>query len=332
MRIGLLSFAHHHSQAYLERLQSIPRVAWIGAADDDAGRGRRLSQAGGAQFFSSFEDLLGQKLDGVIVCAETARRRRAVEMAAAAGVPVLCEVPLATTAADARAMVDACQRAGVALAPAFPLRFSPAIRSFKQDLDAGKLGRPLAFNATNCTAPPLEQRAWYADKALSGGGALAGNAAHLVDLLRWLLGEEAAEVYARTNHIFAGGAYPVESAALEMITFASGVFASLDLSWSRSELASPWSGLKVEMVSERGSILAHALHENVEHFAALDTSGCWLPLGGDLNQAMLAEFTGAIAASRPPAVSGLDGLRAVEVMEAAYHSVEEGQPVEVLRY
>ena len=55
----------------------------------------------------------------------------------------------------------------------------------------------------------------------------------------------------------------------------------------------------------------------------------WQYWGSDMNQAMVSEFVSAIREGREPSVTGVDGLRAVEVVAAAYDSAQAGQPVKV---
>ncbi|HFB52705.1 MAG TPA: Gfo/Idh/MocA family oxidoreductase, partial [Anaerolineae bacterium] len=149
MRIGIMSFAHLHAEAYIQNLRAIPGVEMIGIADDDMARGKRFAAQFDARLFPSYESLLAEKPDGVLVCSENANHRPLVEMAAEAGVHVLSEKPLATSLADARAMVDACDRAGVMLMTAFPMRFSVPIVEMKSLLDGGRLGKVYGFNTTN---------------------------------------------------------------------------------------------------------------------------------------------------------------------------------------
>ncbi len=104
----------------------------------------------GTRFFRSYETLLESGPDGVIICTENSRHRTLVEMAAASGVNVLCEKPIATTLADARAEVKACEQAGVLFMTAFPMRFSPPLREVKKLLDAGELGKVLLLQ---CNQP-----------------------------------------------------------------------------------------------------------------------------------------------------------------------------------
>ena len=316
MKIGILSFAHHHAEAYIANLRAIPGVELFGAADEDAARGRRLADQYETRFYPSYEALLAAKPDGVIVTSENSKHRAMVEMAAAAGVNVLCEKPLATTVEDARAIVDACRKAGVLLMTAFPMRFSTPLVEVKALLDHGNLGEVYCFNATNNGELPTKHRSWFVDKVLAGGGALMDHTVHLVDIMRWYLGSEVAEVYAQTNRIIHAGEVQVETGGLELITFRNGVFASIDASWSRPPYWPTWGGLAFEMVSERGAVVVDAFKQNLVVYSHENQRPVWQFWGSDSNQAMISEFAAAIREGRPPVVTGVDGLRAVEVTAA----------------
>ena len=327
MKIGILSFAHHHAEAYIANLRAIPGVEVMGVADEDTGRGQRFAQAHHTLFYPDYEALLSAGPEGVIVCSENSRHRRLVELAAAAGVHVLCEKPLATNVPDARAMVEACEKANVLLMTAFPMRFSAPLIEIKTRLDSGELGRVYCFNATNNGELPTKHRAWFADPDLAGGGAVMDHTVHLVDIMRWYLGSEVREVYARTNHIFNADEVNVETGGLELLTFQNGVFSTIDASWSRPSYWPTWGGLDFEMVTERGSVLVDAFKQNITVYRQALQRPVWYSWGSDANQAMVAEFAAAIMELRQPLVTGVDGLRAVEATAAAYESARTGQPV-----
>ena len=329
MKIGIMSFAHHHSEAYIANLRAIPGVELCGVADEDPARGARLAAANGATFYADYAALLETRPQGLIICSENAKHLPLVQMAAEAGVNVLCEKPLAATLADAQAVVDVCQRAGVLLMTAFPMRFSAPLREVKARLDSGELGQVYAFNATNQGELPTKHRAWFVDPLLAGGGALMDHTVHLIDIMRWYLGSEAAEVYATTNHIFHADEVQVETGGLEMITFQNGVFASIDASWSRPPYWPTWGGLTFELVTERGSVIVDGFKQNITVYSQAAGRAHWQYWGSDMNQAMLSEFVAAVREDREPAVTGTDGLRAVEVTLAAYESARSGQVVKL---
>ena len=330
-RIGILSFAHHHGEAYIANLRRMDGVELAGVADDDPMRGQTVAAHNNALYFHTFEDLLEARPDGVIICTENSRHRTLVEMAASRGIHVLCEKPIATTLEDARAIVDACDKAGVLLMTAFPMRFSAPLLEIKARLDHGDFGDVYCFNATNQGELPTKYRSWFVDPELAGGGAIMDHTVHLVDIMRWLTGAEVKTVYARSNRIFHADEAQVETGALEMLTFTDNVFATIDASWSRPQYWPTWGGLTFEMVTQRGAVLVDAFRQNLNVYRHEWERSNWIPWGSDSNHAMMNEFAAAIRENRQPRVTGVDGLRAVEATLAAYESDRTGKTVDVKR-
>lgn len=333
MRIGLLSFAHLHAEGYLSALQTMPNVELIGAADENTERGRYFADQFGIRLYDDYDALLREHPDGVIVTSENARHLPLVQLAAAAGAAVLCEKPLATTVDDARAMVESCASAGVPLMTAFPMRFSAPAVEIKRLLERGEMGRVYGVNSTNQGALPefhqsdnlpFLKRDWFTDKALAGGGAMTDHIVHLADLLRWYLGSEVVEVYAASNAILHAGKVGVETGGLVMLTFANGVFASIDCSWSKPAYYPTWGGLKLELVAEGGLATLDAYRQGMTVYSDRTARPHYAYWGSDANAAMLREFVASIRERRAPAVSGEDGLRAVEIVAAAYASAASG--------
>jgi predicted dehydrogenase len=329
IKIGILSFAHHHGEAYISNLHRMEGVELLGVADDDLARGEKIAGQNEARFFPSYEALLEAKPDGVIVCTENNRHRSLVEKAASHGIHVLCEKPIATTLEDARAIVDACDKAGVLLMTAFPMRFSAPLLEIKARLDNGDLGDLYCFNATNQGELPTKHRAWFVDPELAGGGAIMDHTVHLVDIMRWFTGSEVETMYARSNRIFHAEEVKVETGALEMLTFENGAFATIDASWSRPHYWPTWGGLTFEMVTERGAVMVDAFRQNLNVYRHGWQRSNWAYWGSDMNHAMVRDFATAIRENRAPRVTGLDGLRAVEATLAAYESELTGQTVQV---
>jgi predicted dehydrogenase len=327
IRLGLMSFAHVHAEAYVENIRRILDAQLVGAADDDQPRGEHFASKLGVRVFPTYEDLLAQHLDGVIVCSENTRHRTLVEMTARAGVSVLCEKPLATTLLDARAMIETCARAGVPLMIAFPMRFSAPVLQARQAVDEGRVGKIACCIGINQGQNPRRNRAWFVNKQLAGGGAVMDHTVHLVDLLRWSLRTEVAEVYAQTTDLLPGGNGEVETGGLILLTLANGLFASIDCSWSRPASYPTWGGLALELIGERGVLRVDAFRQNLVIYPERSPAIQWQAWGSDANQAMMAEFVSAIREHRDPAVTGSDGYRALEVIAAAYESARTGQPV-----
>jgi predicted dehydrogenase len=329
IRIGILSFAHHHGEAYISNLRGMEGVELLGVADDDPMRGQTIAAQNKAQYFHTYEDLFEAKPDGVIICTENNRHRAFVEMAASRGIHVLCEKPIATTLEDARAIIEACEKAGVFLMTAFPMRFSAPLLEIKARLDNGDFGDVYCFNATNQGELPTKNRAWFVDPELAGGGAIMDHTVHLVDIMRWFTGSEVESMYACSNKIFHADEVEVETGALEMLTFENGVFATIDASWSRPQYWPTWGGLTFEMVTQRGAVIVDAFRQNLNVYRHDWQRSNWAYWGSDMNQAMISDFASAIREDRPPHITGMDGLRALEATLVAYESTRTGETVQV---
>ena len=327
MKLGIFSFAHLHAETYVGNIRSIPGVELIGVADDDTARGERYAQKFGVRSFSTYEALLNEKPDGVIVCSENANHRPLVELAASAGVHVLSEKPLATTLEDAQAMLDACAAANVKLMTAFPMRFNAPVIETKRLIDDGALGQVYAANTTNQGECPKHHRTWFVDKKLAGGGALADHIVHVTDLLRWYLDSEVVEVYAQANDILYSGETEVETGGLVMLTFGNDVFATIDCSWSKPPYYPTWGGVALDLIGEKGLLTVNAFKQVMTVYSHDRGRPAYAYWGSDADQAMIEDFVGAIRDDRAPKVTGYDGYKAVEVVTAAYQSVETGEPV-----
>lgn len=342
MRIGIMSFAHLHAEAYIGNLRAIPGVEMIGIADEDMERGHKYAHMFGTYLFPSYEAMLATKPDAVLVCSENTRHRPLVEMAAAAGVHVLCEKPLATTAEDAQAMIQVCEEAGVTLMTAFPMRFSAPLQELKIQIEEGNLGQIYCLSTINQGQIPLDYRRWFVVPELSGGGALIDHIVHLTDVMRWYFDCEVTSVYAQANQIMypeevttdAGGLeivyadkVEVETAGLVMLTFENGVFATIDCSWNKPLNYPTWGGLSLEIISDHGLTMVDAFKQNLNIFTENPVGNNWAYWGSDANQAMIEEFVAAIKEGRAPAVTAQDGQIGLNITLAAYESVRTGMPV-----
>jgi predicted dehydrogenase len=329
VRLGVLSAAHVHADGYLAVLAALPGVELVGLWDDDGARGRGTATRHGIAFFETEAALLGTKPDGVVVASVNSDHRRLTELAAAAGAHVLCEKPLATRVEDAHAMVSACAAGGVRLMTAFPMRFSPVLAQVASAVRGGALGELVCLEGINTGEMPDVHAGWFADPVLAGGGAMMDHVVHLADAYRWLLGAEVTEVYAVANRILQERYAAVETGGLLSLRFGNGVFATIDCSWSKPRGYPTWGGLSIEAVGSKGVISADAFRQHLVLYGGAEAGVSWPFWGSDADVAMLAEFVAAIREDREPAVTGVDGLRALEIVDAAYRSVASGEPVPV---
>lgn len=320
LRIGVMSFAHVHAMGLVSLLKALG--AEVIASDPDPVRGAERSAESGIEFVGDHETLLARDLDGVVICAENSEHRRLTELAAAAGAYVLTEKPLALSIKDCHAMIDSCEKAGVGLMTAFPIRFAPQVASLAQLAQAGKLGQIAAISGTNPGSCP---GGWFVQPELSGGGSVIDHTVHVADLMCWITGATPVKVYAQTNKMITPD-FGVDTGGLVSITFSDGTIATLDASWSRQPHYPVWGGLTLEVVGTEGVVRVDPFGQQM-----LTTSDQtrWLRFGSDPNRAMVAEFLSSIKEKRSPSPSGRDGLLATAIALAAYRSDEQNAVVDV---
>jgi UDP-N-acetylglucosamine 3-dehydrogenase len=330
VRVGIVSFAHVHSPAYAGVLRDLGAADFVGIADEDTGRGAEAAEHFGVRFFDSAPSLF-EEVEAVVVCSENRNHARDVIPALQGGVHVLCEKPISTTVEDARAMIQASEDSESQLRTAFPVRYLPSIVRARELVREGALGRVFALNGTNHGQIP---GGWFLDPELAGGGAVMDHTVHLADVLRWMLDVEVKSVYAEVDSFFGPG--ETDDAAiltleLEGGSFADGAFATIDPSWSRGEGYPTWGDVTLRISGTSGVLDVDPFAQPLRTFDHETGTPSWSYMGEDMNALMLADFLRGVAEGEPSGASGLDGLRTLEVVLAAYRSGVDHEPKKIER-
>lgn len=324
IRLGLFSFAHGHMNSYAHSAQQMPGVALAGVYDDNAQRGQQAADRLDVRYFAEPEGLLAEGLDGAVICAENSKHKPLVLAVAGRVQGILCEKPIATTLADARAMIDRCQATDTRLQIAFPMRFSQPVMHLKRQMDARVLGEIYSAKCTNHGSMP---GSWFTDRELAGGGAVIDHTVHVIDLLRWLWGTEVEEVYAEVGHDLLHPGLGIDDVGLLSFRLANGAFGTLDTSWSRPRSYPTWGDVKLEILGERGLLRVDAFEQKLHVSSDKTGKTGWTNWGSNADAGLMADFVAMLREDRPPSVDGTDGLRALEVALAAYESGRTGGPV-----
>jgi predicted dehydrogenase len=192
---GMAGRAHAHGYRSAGTVFSsgLPPVRLVSVADINpdlaADTARRY---GFERFDTNWQDVVkADDVDVVSVVVANSLHREIVAELAAAGKHVLCEKPLAPSTEDARAMVDAVEAAGVVARVGFTFRRTPGIAAVKQQIESGRLGRPLYLNGQYWTDYGCDRDApiTWRYRGLPGSGALADLGSHLTDTAEFLLGK-----------------------------------------------------------------------------------------------------------------------------------------------
>ena len=179
--------------------------------------------------------LADANIDALYVATPNHLHRPMVEIAAAAGVSVLCEKPLAATLDDAEAMAAAVAKSGILFGTAFDQRHHPAHMALRDAIGANRIGTPTAVRIVYCcwVGPDWSAANWRADAAAAGGGAGIDLALHGLDLAQFLIGEEIVlldMMVQRRIH-----SYGVEDGAMLTARTESGVLVSIHVAYNCPE-------------------------------------------------------------------------------------------------
>ncbi|ANE45319.1 dehydrogenase [Paenibacillus swuensis] len=323
LKVGMISFAHLHAHSYLDALVQMPDVVIVGIADENRSRVEDVLNRYQLPYYENYHDLLATDVDAVVICSENAYHAQMTIDAARAGKNVLCEKPLGISVQEMERMIEVCKENDVQLMTAFPCRYLAAVVQAKKAIDDGEIGNIVAIKGTNRGSFP--QPEWFADKTLSGGGAVMDHTVHVMDLMNWFLGSRVVEVHAYAESLFYGK--KIDDSGMVHVKFDNGVFAVLDPSWSRTASYPTWGDVTMEIVGTKGVLSIDSFAQKNVVYSEETGKGEWSYWGDNMDLYMLKAFVQAILDGNPVPISGEDGLRSVEVALGAYESATLGRPV-----
>jgi predicted dehydrogenase len=334
--VAILGAAHlTHAWAYARALTDSPNARVVGIHDSEPDHAQWIRQDFGVPFVEDARELVASpEVDAVVVCSANADHRAHVELAASLGRHVLCEKPIATTVEDARAMVAACDAAGVQLHVAFVSRFLPLVSRARDAVRDGRLGDLIGLVGGNRGRPPLPPSypAWITDPVAAGGGALIDHSVHVTDAIRHVSGLEVSEVSAEAGALLWDCG--VDDVAIMSLRFEGGAVGSVDPSWS-VPADNPWDyDFYLRLVGTEGSLEITDTAESLQVVSNRDGGPHGLRQASFADDADLAMVEGFLASVRAgavqePCATGVDGLRALEIALAGYRSSASGSVVEV---
>lgn len=332
LRVGLLGCGRIAQLFHGPILARLPGVRLVALADPDPASRRSVAAvAPGATLWADWRrPLEAGELDAVVICLPPAFHARAACAALGAGVSVYVEKPLAVGLEDGRAMVEAQAEAGVTAMIGFNFRFHPLVQDARRRLLAGELGRVLAVRTLFASAR-RSLPGWKAVKG-AGGDALADLATHHLDLVPFLLGSPFRPGTLRSRL--------TEAPEGSLATVTGRLEDGAQVAITASQLTGQ-GGQRIELLGERGHLVVdladarpRALERPAGRLARLDRARGRLatlapaellrhPGAEPSFGRALARFAEAAARREPTTPDLADGLRALELVEAARSSEED---------
>ena len=308
----------------------------VAVADPDQSAARALAGRFRAGHHIDPDRLLADPhIQAVIVATPNATHCELALAALEAGKDVLCEKPLATPN-DSRRLVRAVdERPGAVFQVGYMKRYNPGFRLLKQTLP--RIGQPLSAEfRVLAERRPASAKEWYQEPWQSGGGILTHSGSHLIDVLRFLLGEPA-RVDARV--CYAPDVPGLDQATQVLFDMASGLTVSL------AAIAPPAPGLghtgegwedTVEIVGDQGLVRLSSPNwqATAPCLLTLQLSGerearTLFPERDNQWEAEMRAFLHAVKTRQPTSPDVIDGYRVDETLAALYHSGHHRAPVDI---
>ncbi|MCG3148218.1 MAG: Myo-inositol 2-dehydrogenase [Verrucomicrobiae bacterium] len=325
LRIGLVGCGRI-SRAHVAGYRQAGGARIVRVFDANPTAAAALAQETGAAVADSLAALAQPaEVDAVSICTPPAFHLEHGRLFVRAGIPVLCEKPLAANLADAQKLAALVGRRRALFMAGFCHRFHPPIRALRELLRRGRLGKPLVFRVTFAGQFPLtgDHRA---NARLAGGGCLADNGAHAVDLFRFLIGE-VATVQAQTGHLVQPAA--VEDYAALLWRGRDGCVGEFVTGYSFPQAENTvtiWCANGVVTVNygvpNRPELVYQLAGETTEHVVNVKSTP-------DRFTTEVKHFLDCVRTGNQPSVTAADGLAAVKIITAAYRAAQTGRAVKL---
>lgn len=333
-KIGILGFAHYHANFWTKAFKASDEVEFVGFWEPDDVLAQQ-AQAEHAIARWTERDGLVAACDGLAICSATAEHEDYIAaVARRRGKWVLCEKPLATSAAGGARIAQMAADAGLTVMQSFPKRFDPINAEIRQVLASGALGKLTLVRVRHGHSHGLDPSfgtKWFADPAQSGGGTLIDEGIHAADFLRWCFGEPVS-----VSAIIASPlGLKVEDSAAATFLFADGMIAEVATSWSFAA-----ADHSIEIYGTGGTLLLSGVDiasrptREAGFLSVFEREGerkGWRTSAtvpafktGVFHEHVAWAFARALATGGPVPVTIADGRRAFAMIDAAYRSAASG--------
>ena len=295
-------------------------------------------QRGDILRFTDYREMLAKVPTELCAVASESGRHAAIALDCInVGRNVIIEKPIALSIADARAIIEAAEKAGVKVCACHQNRFNKSVQQIRSAVESGRFGRLLHGTAHirwNRGKQYYEQAPWRGTWE-QDGGALMNQCIHNIDLLRWMMGGEVTEVMAYTDNL-SHDYIEAEDLGVALVKFANGAYGIIE---GTTNIYPRNLEETLYIFGEKGTVKAGGKSVNIiEEWAFADglddpefvkaSFGENPPnVYGYGHTPLYADVIDAIKNDRQPYVTACDGMRALELVLAIYRSAAEGRPV-----
>lgn len=323
--VGLGWFAQSAAMPAFDQAENSELVALV---SDDPQKLAELSQQYKIQHTYSYDEyetcLNSGEVDAVYIALPNHLHREYTVRAANAGIHVLCEKPMAITADECEVMLQAAQDNNIKLMIAYRLHLEEANLQAVETLKSGKIGEPRIFNSV--FTQQTEASNIRVDKEV-GGGTLDDIGIYCINAARYLFQAEPIEVFATTANNGEERFKEVDEMTTAILRFPGDRLATFTVSFGAAKVST------YHVVGTKGDLRldpAYSTQGEIKHTLTID--GKKQERSFEPHGQLAAEFvyfSDCILNDKDPEPSGIEGMIDVQIIQALYHSIENGQFVQL---
>jgi len=297
--IGTGFWGRNHARVYKE----LEETELFAVCDVDTERAKNVAMQFGAKPYKNVGRILKLKeVEAVSICTWSTSLAKVALKALKAGKHVLVEKPMATNAKQAGKLLETAEKKEVHLTVGFLMRFIPGIQHIKNEIENKKIG-----NLVCATAKRVSQ--W--PERIGDVGVVKDLAIHDIDITRYLFGEEPIAVYAKIGKM---KHRKFEDYAQIMLSFKRSKNAFIESNW-----LTPYKTRVLVITGSEAIMKLDYITQELTKEDANETVQPRLPWREPL-KLELQHFANCILEKEKPLITGIDGLKAIQIAEAALKS------------
>ena len=306
--IGTGFWGRNHARVYKE----LEETELVAICDIDAERARNVASQFGAKSYTNTARLLkNESVEAVSVCTWSTCLAKEALRTLKAGKHVLVEKPMAANVQKARKLLETAQDKDLHLTVGFLMRFIPGLQHIRRAVENGQMGQLVCATAKRVSQWP---------ERIGDVGVVKDTAIHDIDVMRYIFGEDPVAVYAKTGNM---AHRRFEDYVQIMLTYKSGRSAFIESNW-----LTPY---KTRTLTVTGSAAIMKLDYITQELTVEDPKQTVQPRFAQQEplKLELQHFARCVLNKEKPLITGVDGLKALEIAEAALKSSVTGRVVKL---
>jgi UDP-N-acetylglucosamine 3-dehydrogenase len=299
--IGAGFWGRNHAR----NLKEIDATELMAVCDVNPERAKTVAEQFNVDAYTDSRKLLRRRdIEAVTICTWSTKLALETLKALRAGKHVLVEKPMATTAREAKKIVELAEKKERILMVGFLMRFIPGVQRVKKAVEKGEIGELVCATARRVSQWPIR---------IGDVGVIKDLAIHDIDVTKYLFAEDPIAVYAKAGAL----KHKFEDYAQIMLTFNEGKTAFIEANW-----LTPYKIRKLIVTGSEAIMTVDYLTQEV----TIETAGQTLTPRYEWVEPLkleLQHFSDCVLKNKQPIITGQDGLKALQIAEAALKSAKK---------